>query len=470
MKKVFELKPATYNPRKISPERLTALAKSMAAFGDLSGIVFNRRSGNLVGGHQRVKQLDPSWRVSSSPSKDKVGTVALGYVETPQGRWSYREVDWDARREKAANVAANAAGGDFDRPLLKAVVLDLQKFGYDLDLLNLADLDMLKGDLGGGKDADAVPAVPKVVVTKVGDVWTLGAHRLVCGDCADPKSMQKLYAGEKAALAVTSPPYASQRKYDPSSGFKPIPPDQYVQWFKGVADAIQANLAGSGSFFLNIKEHCDEGERHLYVKDLVIEMARGWGWKFVDEFVWTHGGTPKAVVNRFKNGWEPIFHFTRAPKHAFYPKAVRHETGSVPDFGGKHPSLEALQGGVAKRARMTGDANNQGTPEYGKAIRDQVAEKADGLAYPSNVLSLGKNREALGHSAAYPVSLPEFFIKAYTQPGEIVHDPFGGSGTTMIAAERLGRRGFLSELSPAYCDLIVKRWEDFTGKRATRAK
>jgi DNA modification methylase len=92
----------------------------------------------------------------------------------------------------------------------------------------------------------------------------------------------------------------------------------------------------------------------------------------------------------------------------------------------------------------------------------------DGLAYPSNVLSLGKNREAVGHSAAYPVSLPEFFIKAYSDTGDIVFDPFTGSGSTLIAAEKEVRTFYGMEISPAYCDVIVQRWENFTGKKAER--
>lgn len=224
MNKVFELKPAEYNPRKISPERLTQLAKSMAAFGDLSGIVFNRRTGNLVGGHQRVKQLDPSWRVSSAPAKDRVGTVALGYVETPQGRWSYREVDWDARREKAANVAANAAGGDFDRPLLKAVVLDLQKVGYDLDLLNLTDLDLLKKTKEPKEINDEVPKVSKgQSEAKRGSLYYLGDHRLLCGDATNRDDVDRLMGTDQAACVFTDPPYGvsyQSEKFDIIAGDK----------------------------------------------------------------------------------------------------------------------------------------------------------------------------------------------------------------------------------------------------------
>ena len=94
----------------------------------------------------------------------------------------------------------------------------------------------------------------------------------------------------------------------------------------------------------------------------------------------------------------------------------------------------------------------------------------DGLAYPSNVLSLGKNREAVGHPAAFPTSLPSFFIRAYSDEGDTVFDPFLGSGTTLIAAEQLGRRCYGMEISPGYCDVVVKRWEQITGLVARRSE
>ena len=114
--------------------------------------------------------------------------------------------------------------------------------------------------------------------------------------------------------------------------------------------------------------------------------------------------------------------------------------------------------------RNTADYQGQGD------IFDSGATVAAGMAYPSNVLSCGKNREALGHSAAYPVSLPSFFVKAFSDEGDCIFDPFMGSGTTLIAAEQLGRKCYGMEISPAYCDIIVKRWENLTGKQAVRGK
>ncbi len=132
--KVADLTPAPYNPRIITEKQLGMLKKSMLEFGDLSGIVKNIKTRHLIGGHQRVKNLDPSWPIVSQPHTDKVGTVALGYIETPSGRWQYREVDWPEKKEAAANIAANQHGGEFDMPKLKEIILTLDDGAFDMEL------------------------------------------------------------------------------------------------------------------------------------------------------------------------------------------------------------------------------------------------------------------------------------------------------------------------------------------------
>lgn len=131
---VKDLKPAGYNPRKISKTKLNALKKSLEEFGDLSGIVFNIRTQTLIGGHQRTKNLDPSWPIVKEPQADTTGTVAAGYVETPHGRLTYREVDWPDIKEKQANIAANNNGAEFDEILLKELLTELKLEEPDLDI------------------------------------------------------------------------------------------------------------------------------------------------------------------------------------------------------------------------------------------------------------------------------------------------------------------------------------------------
>jgi site-specific DNA-methyltransferase (adenine-specific) len=294
----------------------------------------------------------------------------------------------------------------------------------------------------------------------------LGDHRLICGDCRDEAVVSKLFAGKPINLAMTSPPYAAQRDYDEASGFKPIPPAEYSGWFRGVAGALRPHLAADGSFCVNIKEHAESGQRSLYVKDLVIAFVREWDWRLVEEFMWSHGGTPKTPQGRLKNGFEPIFHFAIAPKIKWRPKHVRHQTDDVPDWGGLHPSqLDGLAMKGYRQRVATSKAQGRSYKETGDPAR--LAPATD-LAYPSNVIECGKNHEALGHGAVFPVALPTFFIRLLTDAGDRVFDPFAGAGTTLIACEREHRLGYACEVSPAYCDIIVERWETLTGKMATR--
>lgn len=153
---VSNLNPAPYNPLKITDKQLAMLKKSMTEFGDLSGIVVNVRTGNLVGGHQRIKNLDPSWPIVKQHQTDKTGTVALGYIETPSGRWQYREVDWPEKKEAAANIAANQHGGEFDMPALKEIILTLDDGSMDMELIGFnsheLELMMTAEFQGEGKD------------------------------------------------------------------------------------------------------------------------------------------------------------------------------------------------------------------------------------------------------------------------------------------------------------------------------
>lgn len=296
-------------------------------------------------------------------------------------------------------------------------------------------------------DPDATPAPPASPTTSPGDVWALGPHRICCGDSRDYETVTKLLDGQRINVAFTSPPYASQRAYDETSGFKPVPPDEYVDWFEDVQANVRAHLADDGSWFVNIKEHAEDGQRHLYVKDLTIAHVRRWAWRFVDEFAWTRSGVPGTWPNRFKNGWEPVFHFTSAAAIKFRPQAVGHESDDVFHEGG----------------RVSGTNRTGNVGWHGGDV-----ERVNGVALPSNVIHLHTNPAAMqgaDHPAAYPLALPAWFIKAYSDPSDVVFDPFMGSGTTLIAAHQENRVAYGCEISPAYCDVICSRWETATGDK-----
>lgn len=125
---------AEYNPREINQDELARLDKTMREFGDLSGIVVNRRTNTIVSGHQRKKVMDPSWQITKQPHEDYAGTVAMGYIDTPMGRFNYREVDWDLNKEKAANLAANEGAGNWDFQRRVALLEELDAGDVDMDL------------------------------------------------------------------------------------------------------------------------------------------------------------------------------------------------------------------------------------------------------------------------------------------------------------------------------------------------
>jgi len=428
--KTADLIPYARNSRSHSEAQVAQIAGSIREFGFTNPVLIDTDNG-IIAGHGRVM-------AAGKLGMDKVPCIRLAHLTETQKR-AYIIAD---------NKLALNAG--WDDEMLALELGELADLDFDMDLIGFTE-DELAGILADETEIepeteeDETPEPPSDPVTTRGDIWKLGAHRILCGDCRDFQDVEKLLGTNQINVVVTSPPYASQRKYDESSGFKPIPPNEYVEWYRDVAANIMAKLAPDGSYFCNIKEHCDDGQRSLYVKDLTLAHVREWGWRFVDEFVWKRGGVPGKWANRFKNQWEPIFHFSINSDIKLIHENVMHESEGAFDYSPDNPKSK------------TGFFSNRG--------RNDIAKK--GMALPGNVLEIGTEvGQTEVHSAPYPVALPEFFIKAFSDAGDIIFDPFMGSGTTMIAAEKNGRTAFGTEISPQYCDVIVMRWQNLTGKQA----
>jgi DNA modification methylase len=458
---IDRLVPYARNARTHSDAQIAQIAASIAEFGFNAPILVDSDAG-IIAGHGRLL-------AARKLGLSEVPVVVLDHLSETQRR-AYIIAD---------NKLALNAG--WDEKLLAQELHDLEKEGLDLALVGFSD-DELEELLADDEPEQAeeieeeVPAPPAQPVTQPGDLWQVGKHRLICGDCRDPSVVEKLMAGARANVVITSPPYATRREYDPASGFRPVPPEEYVEWYRDVAANIAAVLAEDGSYFLNIKEHAEDGQRVLYVKDLVLAHRRQWGWRFVDEFCWrkTDNGVPGGWNNRFKNAWEPVFHFCRQPEIKFRPRAVGHESDDCFEYSPNNPKSRSGSGllGTGPRGKAAGlHFDGRSGVEGGRASSDIFRDgRYTGLARPSNVIEVKTESSQGSHSAPFPRALVEFFVLAFSDAGDVVFDPFMGSGTTMAAAEVLDRIGRGCEISPAYCDVILRRMTHLTGETSVLAE
>ncbi len=251
--------------------------------------------------------------------------------------------------------------------------------------------------------------------------------------------MKKL-ADDSVDLIITSPPYAEQRK-DTYGG---IPEDKYIEWFLPRALEMKRILKPTGSFFLNIKPHCEDGERSLYVFKLVIALKEVAGFNFVEEYSWVKNSFPGKFRGRFKNAFEPVYHFTKGDikKITFNPAACATEV--------KPESLE-------RSYRAMHGVSKNGSGMKGNGIKHQGLELAlpDNVIRVNNVSNQWMNKQF--HSATFPVGLCDFFIKSFTNKGQLVLDPFGGSGTTAVSSIENGRDYIIIEKQPENIPLIKTR-------------
>lgn len=402
--KIEKLKAAKYNPRKnLKPgdPEYEKLKKSIEEFDYIEPIVWNRRSGNVVGGHQRLKIL-----------KEK------GHTEV-----DVSVVDLDDDKEMALNLALNKTGGTWDIPMLSEIVESLSQTGIDMGITGFSDKEI--AELIAGKngdeiiedDFDADAAAGEIIepITKRGDIWILGMHRLMCGDSTDEKDIEILMNREKATICFTSPPYnagelnikgneSTKKKYNVFDDNQTE--EKYYNFLKKNLDIV---LKHSKEVFYNI----GLVEKN---KRVIIDILANYKKEFKDIIYWK------------KN--------TAAPH--IQPGIINNRVEFILCFGNGKRKFENA-------------TFKQGT--YWNVIEGNNASG---------------NEFSKIHRATFPLYLPIDIIKNFCPVNSVVLDCFGGTGTTLIAAEQTGRNAFLMELDPKYCDVIVKRWEKFTGQQAIK--
>ncbi|MBC7814330.1 MAG: site-specific DNA-methyltransferase [Burkholderiales bacterium] len=263
----------------------------------------------------------------------------------------------------------------------------------------------------------------------------LPINQIILGDCGE---VLKGFPENSVDLIVTSPPYADSRK----NTYGGIHPDDYVQWFLPNAAEFQRVLKPSGTFILNIKEKAVDGERHTYVLELILAMRKQ-GWLWTEEFIWHKKNCyPGKWPNRFRDAWERCLQFNKQRQFNMYQEAVM-----VPMGDWAKTRLKNLS-----ETDKTRDPSKVESG-FGKNISNWVGREQ---AYPTNVLHLATETANRGHSATFPYALPEWFIKLFTQEGDVVLDPFLGSGTTAQVARKLGRKYIGVEITEQYYQVAVE--------------
>ena len=376
---VTALIPYAKNSRTHDDAQVAQIAASIKEFGWTNPILVDGDKG-IIAGHGRLM------------AARKLGMTKVPVIELK---------DMTEAQKKAYVIADNrlALNAGWDNAMLTIELKDLEDEGFDLSLTGFDDseLDALLNPITeteGLTDEDAVPDVPEEPKTKLGDIYILGNHRLMCGDSTSIDAVDKLMDGQKADMVFTDPPY-------------------------GVS--YQSNMRTQSEKFDVIKND----DVILDIVPIIEIFSKGWvfiwtTWKVLDKWLEnTKGlGFPSNMVIWFKGGGG-----IGDLKKTF---STDYETALV-----WHRGAELC----GKRIGSVWKLNKDGASDY-------------------------------VHPTQKPVALAEEALDKTTKPNHIVMDLFGGSGSTMIAAEKIGRKARVMELDPKYCDVIVKRWEDFTGKKA----
>lgn len=386
-----DLHPAEYNPRvALAPEdeEYKRIKRSIETYGYVDPIIINS-DGTIIGGHQRYNVL-----------------LDLGYDTA-----HVVIVDLDKNAEKALNVALNKISGEWDDEKLCDLLQDLDLSGYDFSLTGFtrSELDGLQLKLGVGEavedeDFDVDKAVEECEkpVTKRGDLWIMGGHRLLCGDARNVDDMARLMGGAKADLLLTDPPYNVDYVGKTKDALK-IDNDRmsnadFRAFLLEAFTAARQSMKAGAAFYI---WHADSNGYDF--RGACMDA----GWKVRQCLIWEKD---ILVLGRRDYQWqhEPcLYGWNEGAGHAWY----------------------------SDRKQTT-------------------------------ILRFDKPTRSKEHPTMKPVPLFGYLVQNSSKPGDIVLDPFSGSGTTVIAAEQLDRTAYVMELNERYCDVIVKRWEEQTGEKA----
>jgi DNA modification methylase len=407
-------------------EEMNALVESLRAFGFVDPVICRRGDLLVIGGHQRVE-----------------AARRLGMTEVP-----VVELELSDAQAQALNVALNKIGGTWDLPkldeLLKSLPADLAALtGFDEEAMAKVahDAEAAIRALQGEADLDAVPLPPEEATTQRGDLILLGRHRLLCGDAGSEADLDRLLDGAPVHLLHTDPPY--NVKVEPRSN-----------------NAIAAGLSSFSTQHhqaLDLARHPGKGaatHAHLRAKDRPLENDFLDDADFAQRLRAWFGNAARVLLPGRSfyvwGGYANVANYPPALKEAglYFSQSIIWDK--------QWPVLTRKDFMGAHEWAFYGWREGAGHQFYG----------------PANVPDLWSVRkvtpQSMVHLTEKPVELAIRAIEYSSVPGEHVLDLFGGSGSTLIAAERTGRRAYLAEIDPLYCDVIVARYEALTGQKAER--
>lgn len=443
---VGELVPYAANARTHSAAQIDEIARSIREFGWTNPVLID--AVGIVAGHGRVMAASQIYAEEGALIRLPDGTaLPVGTVPTLDC------TGWTEAQRRAYILADNqiALNAGWDEALLAQEMGALRDMGFDLSLVGFSDarLDALvqavSGSNGGGgkTEPDDVPDVPPVPHSRLGDLWVLGKHRVVCGDATDPEVLAALMEGRKAHCAWTDPPY--NVAYSTAAGSiknDDLADGKFRQFLVDLFSAMAGAMLNGASIYV----------AHADTEGLNFRAAfAAAGFKLSSCVIWRKDS---LVLGRSDYQWvhEPILYGWKEGK--------RHRW-----FGGRKQTTVAVVGEDLGFHKMD---DGRWQIAVGDTVLILEAEAKVEELVPS-VIFLPKPRRSADHPTMKPVALIEKQLRNSARFGELVLDVCGGSGSTLIAAHRLGMLGRVCELEPKYCDVIVRRWQEYTGGRARHA-
>jgi DNA modification methylase len=425
MRNIADIKPYAHNPRH-NDHAVEAVAASLRAFGFRQPLVLDEE-GVIVVGSTRFK-----------------AALKLGLHEVPV----HIATGLTPAQLKAYRLADNKTGeiADWDYALLVQELAELQQADFDLDLVGFSPQelhDLFQTEIGTGlTDPDAIPEPLDEPETRLGDLWQLGAHRLLCGDAARAEDVDRLLDGSPVHLVNTDPPY--NVRVEPRSN--------------------NAIAAGLSSFAGTTPHQKFDVERHPEKSKKTTKKLRAKDRPLANDFV------SDQQFDRLLQAWFGNLSRVLLPGRGFYLWGGYANCANYPPVL-KANGLYFSQAIIwVKEHPVLTRKDFMGNHEwcfYG--WKEGAAHQFHGPNNATDVWSVKKvNPQSMVHLTEKPVELATRSIQYSSRPGECVLDLFGGSGSTLIAAEQTGRRALLLEVDPPYCDVIRMRWEKFTGQKALR--